>query len=333
MKNVTAMATYWVRQTILEIVLVALCVFLAFRADGFLSVENFLNILRNVSLPGIIAFGMTMVIIAGEIDLSVGSTVAFSGCLTVWMMTKMTGWPDYPHALLAFAATVGTVLLACTVAGCFTGFMRIRFQVPTFISTLAWMTFLRGLAGVIINGFPVSTVGEKPPLPPWFSFLGKGHVAGIPFPVIVFAAVFLLLLFCMNYTTFGRSVYAVGGNPEASRLSGINVSFIRMAVMAIVSSLAGIAGIMQASLLSQGSHTTGTGWELDIIAAVIIGGTSFTGGVGRIWGTLVGVIFLGVVENGMTMMEINNEYWQLAVRGVLIFVAVLLNVAMPAKRR
>ncbi len=332
MKRYLRQAGYFAREAIIEIVLVALCIFLAIRADGFLSVGNFLNILRNVSLQGIIALGMTMVIIAGEIDLSVGSAVAFSGCLTLWTWNHLTHGPGWPLSVLTFAIAVATGATVTAATGAFSGVMRVRFGVPTFISTLAWMTILQGLAGIISNGFPMTE------FPDWFSQVGHGaifktaHFDGIPVQAILFVGIFLILQLTMNYTSFGRSVYAVGGNAEAARLSGISVGFIKIAVMAIVAALAGLAGIVEASRINRGSHDAGLGWELEIIAAVIVGGTSLMGGAGRIWGTLVGVLFLGVVENGMTMMEITNDYWKYVVRGGIIFIAVLLNVAIPKKR-
>jgi len=323
---------YWACEAMIEIVLVALCVFLAIRADGFLSVSNFLNILRNVSLQGIIAFGMTMVIIAGEIDLSVGSAVAFSGCVTLWVWNHLTHGPEWRWSVCTFILAAAAGIIATAATGAFSGFMRVRFRVPTFISTLAWMTILHGLSGIISNGFPMTD------FPGWYSQVGHGvlfktaHFDGIPIQAILFVGVFGVLQLVMNYTSFGRSVYAVGGNAEAARLSGINVGFVKISVMAIVAALAGLAGIVESSRINRGSHDAGVGWELEIIAAVIVGGTSLMGGAGRIWGTCVGVLFLGVVENGMTMMEIDNDYWKYVVRGAIIFIAVLLNVAVPRRR-
>jgi len=312
------------REFILEGVLAALCIVLAWRAPGFLSADNLLNVLHNVSMEGIIAFGMTMVIIAGEIDLSVGSMIAFAGCLTAWITGQLSaapiGWPMPRAILLAIIAS----LLAGIAIGSISGILRVRFRVPTFISTLAWLTVLRGAAGLITNGFPLT------PFPDWYNFIGAGHVWKIPFPAILFVAVFLLIQFIMNYTTFGRSIYAVGGNAEAARLSGIHVTRVKIGVMAIVSALAVIAGVMQSSQNMSGSDRSGTGWELDVIAAVIIGGTNLMGGAGRVWGTLIGVIFLGVLVNGMTLLNI-SEYWQMVVRGVLILMAVLINVSPPER--
>jgi sugar transport system permease protein len=311
---------------ILEIILVLLCVVLAVTASGFLTAENLLNVLRNVSMQGVIAFGMTMVIISGEIDLSVGSAVAFSACLTAFLTQKLSGeWASLP-LMAAIGAAIVVALIVGFFLGVFTGFMRTRYQVPSFITTLALMTGLSGAAELITNGFPLT------PFPNWYNFIGGGYLVGIPFPAILFLLTFVLLQFLMNYTAFGRSVYAVGGNAEAARLSGINVSRIKMLVLGITAFLAALSGVMVSSEIMSGTATTAKGWELDVIAAVIIGGTSLMGGVGRIWGTMVGVVFLGILMNGMTLLNV-SEYWQHVVRGVIILVAVLLNLLQKEKGR
>jgi sugar transport system permease protein len=311
---------------ILEIILVLLCVVLAVTASGFLTAENLLNVLRNVSMQGVIAFGMTMVIISGEIDLSVGSAVAFSACLTAFLTQKFSAeWASLP-IILAIAIAIVFALIIGFFLGVFTGFMRTRYQVPSFITTLALMTGLSGAAELITNGFPLT------PFPSWYNFIGGGYLVGIPFPALLFLLTFVLLQFLMNYTAFGRSVYAVGGNAEAARLSGINVSRVKMMVLGITAFLAALSGIMVSSEIMSGTATTAKGWELDVIAAVIIGGTSLMGGVGRIWGTMVGVVFLGVLMNGMTLLNV-SEYWQHVVRGAIILVAVLLNLLQKEKTR
>jgi ribose/xylose/arabinose/galactoside ABC-type transport system permease subunit len=311
---------------ILEIILILLCCVLAVAASGFLTAENLLNVLRNVSMQGVIAFGMTMVIISGEIDLSVGSAVAFSACLTAFLTQKFAGeWFTLPM-MAAIGAAIVVALIIGFLLGVFTGFMRTRYQVPSFITTLALMTGLSGAAELITNGFPLT------PFPGWYNFIGGGYLAGIPFPAILFLLTFFVLQFLMNFTSFGRSVYAVGGNAEAARLSGINVSRVKMMVLGITAFLAALSGVMVSSEIMSGTATTAKGWELDVIAAVIIGGTSLMGGVGRIWGTMVGVIFLGILMNGMTLLNV-SEYWQHVVRGVIILVAVLLNLLQKEKGR
>lgn len=313
----------WLKTHMMETILGVLCLGLAFYAKGFFSVDNILNVMRNVSMQGVIALGMTMVIIAGEIDLSVGSMVAFAGCVIAWLVQyfAQAGWP-MPVAL-SVACLGGLVL--CGVIGSLNGVLRVRFGVPTFISTLGWLTILRGSAGLLTNGYEINS------FPAWFNFIGGGYVAGFPVPALIFLFVFGASYFVMTYTTFGRSIYAVGSNPEAARLSGIRVGSVKIAVMAIVALLAGLAGIMQSSQIMSGKHSTAQGWELGVISAVIIGGTSLMGGAGSVWGTLVGLVFLGVLINGMTLLGI-TEFWQQVVQGGLILIAALLNTA-PTQRR
>ncbi|MBM4161496.1 MAG: ABC transporter permease [Ignavibacteria bacterium] len=309
---------------ILEIILVLFCIFLSFSAPGFLTAGNLLNVLRNVSMQGVIAFGMTMVIISGEIDLSVGSAVAFAGCLTAFITQTLAGDTFGLPLHVAIPIAICATLTVGFFVGTFTGIMRTKFQVPSFITTLALMTGLSGAAELITNGFPLT------PFPSWYNFIGGGYLFGIPFPALIFLLVFATLQFLMNYTSFGRSVYAVGGNAEAARLSGIDVNRVKRLVLGTTALLAALSGIMQSSEIMSGTATTAKGWELDIIAAVIIGGTSLMGGVGRIWGTMIGVVFLGVIMNGMTLLNV-SEYWQHVVRGALILVAVLLNLLQKGK--
>ena len=314
----------WAKDSIMEIILLVICILLAFSAEGFFSTANLLNVLRNVSMQGVIAFGMTMVIISGEIDLSVGSAVAFAGCLAAFVTQFLAGTIGMPLSL-AVPSAIAVTFAAGFGVGSLTGYLRVRFGVPTFIITLAWMTVLTGAAELITNGFPLT------PFPQWYNFLGGGYLFGVPFPAIVFVLVFMIIHFVMNFTSFGRSVYAVGGNAEAARLSGIDVRKVKILVMGIVAFLAALGGVMQSAQIMSGTATTAKGWELDIISAVIIGGTSLTGGIGTVRGTLIGIIFLGVLVNGMTLLNI-SEYWQHVVRGVLILAAVLINRAQSQKK-
>jgi len=313
------------RRSAMAIILMVLCAALAVQAQGFFTTDNLLIVLRNVSMQGVIAFGMTMVIIAGEIDLSVGSAVALSGCLVAWLTGFLAGPPiGMPMPWAVTLAILASLTLGAMV-GSVTGLLRVRFGVPTFIATLAWMTILKGAAELITNGFPLM------PFPPWYNFIGGGYVGIIPFPAIIFLLVFAATHFLMNYTSFGQAVYAVGGNAEAARLSGIRVGRVKILAMGIVAGLAALSGVMQSSQLIAGRPDTGTGWELNVISAVIIGGTSLMGGSGTVWGTLIGVVFLGVLGNGMTLMNI-SEYWQHVVQGALILAAVLINIAPSARK-
>lgn len=299
----------------MEVILLLLVAILVIWAPGFATLGNFLNVLRTVSMLGVIAFGMTAVIVSGEIDLSVGAGVALAGCIVAWFSGTFAPRIGYTAAVvlgIAVAIAVGGA------TGVFTGKMRQWFRVPTFITTLALFTALRGFANLITGGFPLTD------LPNWFGFLGAGDLFGVPFPVYVFLSVFALMHVLMSYTSFGRAVYAVGGNAEAARLSGIDVFGVKTATLAITGVLTAITGTLIASQIGSGTGTTATGMELDVIAAVIIGGTSLFGGKGRVWGTLLGVLFLGCISNGMTLLDV-SEYWQYVVRGAIILGAVLLN--------
>jgi ribose/xylose/arabinose/galactoside ABC-type transport system permease subunit len=292
----------------METILVVLCIALALLKPRFITVENLLHVLRTSSMQGLIAFGMTIVIIVGEIDLSVGAAASFAGCLIAW--TTLKGLPVGLGGIIA--------ILFGYAFGCFSGLMRVWFQVPTFITTLALLTGLKGAALLLTNGFPITS------FPDWYGFLGNGYILRVPIPAVVLLAAFVLFELIMTRSAFGRAVYAVGGNPEAARLGGINVSWVRIQALAITGALAALSGLILASRLNSGTPDAAQGWELDVIAAVIIGGTSLSGGQGRISGTLVGILFMGVLANGMTLLD-TPIYWQYVVRGVLIFAAVLIN--------
>ena len=301
----------------MEIILVVICIVVAFTANGFFTVPNLLGILRSSSLKGVIAFGMTMVIICGEIDLSISSTVAISGIIAATVAGKL----DTAGIPLDAGIWIGILVafLVAALIGLVNGYIRVKFNIPTFIITLAMMNIVYGLAAILSNGFPVTT------LPTWYNVFGAGNVFGVvPVPAIILVIVFIIVHIVMTYTTFGRSVYAAGGNPEAARLSGVNVKKVKIIVMIVVQLTAALGGIMCSSQVMSAAHNFGKGWEMDVIASVIIGGASMNGGIGKVRGTFVGIIFLGVLLNGMTLMNV-NEYVQYVVRGGLILMAVLIN--------
>ena len=304
-----------VKDLALELILLAIVAFLVVWAPGFATWDNFMNILRSASMTGIIAFGMTFVIICGEIDISVGSGVAFFGCLCAVITETLThaGW----SAEAAIVIGILVCLLIATFAGTVTGWIRHCLNVPTFITTLAWMAALRGGGYLLTGSFPVT------PYPEWFFFFGSGFVFGIPFQAIVFLIVFAATWFVSNYTVLGRSVYAVGGNAESARLSGINVLKTRIIVMAMTSIFVVLSAIMVSSQIQAGNPTVGISWEFTVISSCVIGGVSLMGGRGRIWGTFVGVLFLEIILNGMTLLNI-DEYWQYVARAFLILGAVLI---------
>jgi ribose/xylose/arabinose/galactoside ABC-type transport system permease subunit len=299
----------------MEVILLALVAVLVIYAPGFATLGNFLNVLRTVSMLGIVAFGMTAVIISGEIDLSIGAEAGLAGCIVAWFAGAYT---DSLGSVAAVGIGAAVAISIGIAVGIFTGKIRQIFNVPTFITTLGLFTALRGAANLVTGGFPMPT------FPEWFYFLGAGNLFGVPFPVYVFLAVFAAMHLLMKYTSFGRAVYAVGGNAEAARLSGIDVFGVKTTALAITGALAALSGILLASQVGSGIGTMATGMELDVISATIIGGTSLFGGKGRVWGTLLGVLFLGCIANGMTLLNV-SEYWQYVVRGGIILGAVLLN--------
>ncbi|MGE5583892.1 MAG: ABC transporter permease [Bacillota bacterium] len=310
---------------ILEGILLVLFVVLCFAAPGFFTWPNFFNILRNASTNGIIALGMTMVIIAGEIDLSVGNALAFYGCLAAVLARDLVA-AQYPLLWVMIFAILFCILVAIAV-GHFTGWVRSRFSVPTFITTLALMFVYRGGAHLLTGSFPVTNS-----FPTWFFYLGSGYLFNIiPFQAVIFLVLFAIMWFVSKYTTFGRAVYAIGGNAESARLSGIKVNSIRMKIMSLTAVFAAISGLIVAAQVQSGNPTVGQSEELNVIAACIIGGVSLMGGKGRIWSTFIGVMFLRVILNGMTLLNV-NEYWQYVARSVLILGAVLIYQSQESKK-
>lgn len=305
------------------LILIAFYILVAFTGRGFLTIDNQLNILRNVAVPGMIAFGMTMVIIVGEIDLSVGSMVAVSACITAWMVRVLSGGALEPSALVVLAAMAIALGFAALV-GLFNGFLRHRIGVPTFISSLAMMATLAGVANLITGGAPIES------FPSWYYIIGSGRFLGIPTPVYLLAIAFAVTFMLTNYTALGREIYAVGGNIEAARLSGINVWRTKTICLVITCIFAAIGGIVYSSLINSGNSTIARGLELEVISACIIGGVSLFGGKGSIWGAFVGVLFLGVLLNAMTLWGF-NPYAQQVVKGALILGAVFVNFAIDRK--
>ena len=299
----------------LFLALAALFLALTLLAPHFLTADNLLNVLRQVAFVGIIAFGMTLVIIGGEVDISVGSAVALSSAL-LGALHVQAGWP-LPLAVLI-------CVLEGIVVGLFAGFLRARFNVPSFIATLALYSTLRGVAFMITNAFPISIPDQG------FQFWGNGYLAGVPVPAILMLLAFAGFWFISERTVFGRSVYAVGGNADAARLSGIGVFRIRVTLFGITGGLAALSGVLLSARLASGTASVGVGWEFDVISAVIIGGTSLYGGSGSMLGTLMGVLFIGLLANGMTLMGVNS-YAQDAVRGAIVLGAVLVSILQRPK--
>jgi ribose/xylose/arabinose/galactoside ABC-type transport system permease subunit len=305
---------------IIELCLIALIIALAFSANGFVTWANWMNILRANSLKGVIAFGMTMAMIAGLIDLSIGSTVALAGVIVALVCRELTG----VGIDINIACILG--MLICLgqafATGWFHGFFQHRTGIAPLLVSLASLYVLVGLAGRLSGGFPIPNQ-----YPEWFNQLGGGRIGGpngIPVPALVLLIAFGVIWFIMGYTTTGRATYAIGGNPESARLSGIDVGKVKIFAFITVQVMAVLSGFMTAGQVMAGSFTFGKGWELDVIAAVVVGGTSFAGGAGTVWGTFVGVIFMGVILNGMTLLNI-DVHTQYIIKAVIMFLAVVLS--------
>nr|WP_321525678.1 ABC transporter permease [uncultured Cohaesibacter sp.] len=299
--------------------LVLVCVVLTFANEYFLTTRNILNVLRQTSINGILAIGMTFVILTRGIDLSVGSVVALAGIVAASMATTsqaaaFMGAP-YPAAI-AFAVGIGVGL----ICGWVNGIVVARFNVPAFVTTLGMLSAARGLTLLYAGGQPVPALTDS------FRFIGRDDVLGVPMPVILFALVFIISYWVLSSSRFGRRVYAVGGNPHAARVSGINVRRVIMTVYIISGGLAGLAGMILAARTGSALTQAGIAYELDAIAAVVIGGTSLLGGVGRVTGTLIGALLIAVVNNGLDLMGVES-YYQQVIKGALIVAAVMLDQA------
>ncbi|MDR7031169.1 ABC transporter permease [Rhizobium rosettiformans] len=316
-------------QLVPAIFLVILTTGLSLVSPNFLSVGNFLDIARVVSIIGIMAVGMTIVILTGGIDLSVGSTFAFAAVVTASLIPG--SFSDAP-TLVGADLPVPVAILVGLAIGAGIGFVNgaiiAKSRVEPFIVTLATMAFVRGLTYLFTGGFP--TIFR--PMPAEFEWVGQGYVMGLPTPVVFFALVIVMGVWLTRRTTFGRSVYAIGGNEEASRLSGIKVHWIKIQAYTLMGMLAALSGIILSSRVGAAQPTAGLTYELDVIAGVVIGGTSLMGGRGSILSTVLGVFILGVISNGLNIVGVPT-YYQYVVKGLLLIFAVGLDAHLRKQQR
>ncbi len=288
----------------------------AIRRSTFLAASNLRNVADQIAVIAIIAIGMTMVIITGGIDLSVGSLVALSAVITAWLIQKAGGVAASAGAMVGSALCA---ILICGAVGLFSGLTITRFRVPPFIATLAMMQVASGLAFMAARGQTIYDI------PPEFTRLGRGaDLASIPNAVLLMAAAYAIAHLLMTRSVTGRRIYAVGGNFEAARLSGVRTSRTLLTVYIVSGLMAGIGGVITASQLKAGAPTYGTMYELYVIAAVVVGGTSLSGGEGRILGTLIGAFIIAVIRNGMNLINV-EPYTQKVVLGLVILAAVMLD--------
>jgi ribose/xylose/arabinose/galactoside ABC-type transport system permease subunit len=288
---------------------VILIIIMTVLSPAFLKISNIVNILRQTSVNGIVAVGMTFVIILAGIDLSVGSVLALAAVVA----TSFAHPGTYPVLVPVLAG-----LLTGALCGFINGFIIAKRKIAPFIVTLGMMTIARGAALVYTNGRPVIELSDT------YNKIGGSYVSGVPVPVIVFVLVVLAGWFLLKMTVFGRHVYATGGNRTAAELSGIITNKITIWVYSIAGMLAGLAGIVLSSRVMSGSPATGQGYELDAIASVVIGGTRLTGGVGTIAGTIIGALIIGVMNNGLDLLNVSS-YWQQIAKGVIILLAVIVD--------
>jgi ribose transport system permease protein len=287
--------------------------------EKFLPIDNWLNVLQQISINLCLSIGMTMVILSGGIDLSVGSVLALAGAVAAGLLKDPVRLPMWN---LGLQFTVGGAMLAGVfvgmAAGWVNGVLITRFRLPAFIATLGMLSVARGLTRLWTHGYTIKGLGSE------FGFIGTGHLLGVPTPVWIWAALVTVFVVITRHTRFGRYLYAIGGNERAAAYSGLDVNRIRRRVYMLAGGLAGVAGLLVTARIGAAEPNAGISYELDSIAAVVIGGTSLSGGRGSIIGTVLGCLIIGVLNNGLVILEVPSD-WQLVVKGLVIWVAVAID--------
>ena len=293
---------------VMYLFLILMCIVLTIASDKFLTVTNLMTIIKQISIQSIVAIGMTMIIISGNIDLSVGSLVALCSVSGAMIMNK---------GLPMIVAVIASVIIGALV-GFITGGVTAKLKLHSFLVTLSLMTALRGLAQTMTNGRPVAG------LPSAFGKIASASIGPVPLLVIYMIVLYAIFMYVMKYTAFGRSIYAVGSNQESARLSGINIEMVKTMVFVIGGALCGIAGVLLTAKVRSGDPTCANAWEMDTIAGAIIGGTDMNGGEGKLGGTIIGLLFVGILANGMVLLGV-SAYMQSVIKGLVIFMAVIIN--------
>jgi len=303
------------------IALVILCLVISLLSDKFLTATNAWNVMRQISVNICISVGMTLVVLTAGIDLSIGSVLALCGAITAGLLKNGIEVPS-SNLYIGFTILGATVagLLVGALIGWFNGWTITKFKVPPFVATLAMLTIARGLTMLWTKGFPITGLGEN------FAHLGTGWFLGIPLPVWISGIIVFIAVVITNKTKLGRYIYAIGGNENAATLSGINIKRIKIAVYTIAGALAAVGGLLVTSRLDAAQPNAGTGYELDSIAAVVIGGTSLSGGRGSVLGTVLGAVIIGVLNNGLVLLNV-SPFWQQVVKGFVILTAVVIDKA------
>lgn len=307
---------YLVKDKAIWLVFVILFIGFTIANPRFTTPSNLLTIARQVSMYGIASIGMTFVILLGGIDLATGSIITFTNIFCAWLMV---------HLGVNMWAAILIALIAATVIGTLNGFMVSTVRIPALIATFATQTIFEGAAYLLCGGTPVNGFTK------WFKVIGQGYVGPVPVPVIIMAICFIVGSFILNKTYFGRYFYAVGGNEEAARLSGIRVGRVKYLVYSLSGLFAGLAGIVMLSRTNSGQPTAGKGYEFDVITCVVLGGVSVTGGYGKLSNVLAGVLIIGALTNGMVLLNVSS-YVQLVVKGVVLALAVGFDCIQNARR-
>lgn len=290
------------------LILVVMCAIMAAVSPAFIKITNILSTARSFSAIAVAGIGVSMIIITGGIDLSIGSVYGLAGVISA--MLVVSGVPLIPGIL-------GGMLLG-SVVGALNGLMVVYLKLPPFIATMGTMQIARGICYIITQGYPVNN------LPMEYTVLGQGYLLGIPVPIWVMVLIAILFAIFLNTTTTGRRIFALGGNEEATRISGINTKRLKVLVYTLGAALAGLAGIITASKLGVGQPTAGIGFEMDAIAAVVIGGASLSGGEGTVTGTIIGAAIIGVLRNALVLLSVDS-YWQTLIIGCVIILAVTID--------
>ena len=311
----------FVRKYLIVFIFLGMCVLLAVFSpnNSFLKPQNLINVVRQISVIGLLALCVMVTIIALGIDLSLGSVLGFSAVVTA-SLVQLPEWKEalYPGLQLPPFVAVLAGLSAGIILGGINGLLIATFKIPPFIATLGMMTMARGFAYIYSNGRPVSTLN------PDFLFLGGGNILGIPVPIIIFGIVILATHLMLNNTRFGRHVYAIGGNETAARVSGVNLGRTKILIYTFSGLMAGLGGVVLTARVQSATPALGMGYELDAIASAVIGGTSFAGGIGTVWGTVVGALIIGVMNNGLDLLNV-SPFYQQVVKGMIIIVAIIID--------
>ncbi|MGN8849964.1 ABC transporter permease [Bariatricus sp. HCP28S3_C2] len=290
------------------LILIVICIFASILSSSFLSVSNLFNVVKQITVAGIVGCGMTFVILTGGIDLSVGSIVGLAGAIAAGILVSTE------NVFLAILAALGIGI----VCGAINGFFVAQCEIPPFIATLGMMTLLRGCVLVYTKGAPIAIKVDA------YKFIGKGTILGIPVPILLLVILYLIAHYILTQTGFGRSIYALGGNKEAARLSGIRVKYSEWIVYIFNGLMSGIAAIVLTARLGSAQSTSGEGIEMDAIAAVILGGTSLSGGTGFVLPTVIGAMIMGIIDNILTLMNVNPHATNI-VKGAVVLLAVMVD--------